>query len=134
MTAQPDLSPHCRNVLAALKRADAPMTAYDLLDALRPKGVKAPPTVYRALETLQQQGLIHRIETLGAFIACDESHGHGHGAQFAVCRACGDVTELHDHHLLDSIRALCAKLKFRIEREMLELTGLCAACQQKAQA
>jgi Fur family zinc uptake transcriptional regulator len=129
------LSPHCKKVLEALGKSGKPMTAYALLEKLRRFGIKAPPTVYRALDTLMQRGLVHRIETLGAFVAChdeDEEDAHAnHKAQFAVCRACGTVTELHDRNLNDSIRALAQKLKFHIERPMLELMGLCEHCDGK---
>jgi len=123
------LSPHCKKVLETLQKNGKPMSAYDLLEKLHKFGIKAPPTVYRALETLVKRGFVHRIETLNAFIAC---HGHDddhhHGAQFAVCRSCGTVEELHDHALTAHIKALADNLKFHIEREMLELMGLCRKC------
>ena len=125
------LTPHCQKLLAVLHKSEKPLTAYELLEKLRRFGIKAPPTVYRALETLVERGLVHRIETLGAFVACADEDGD-HGAQFAVCRACGTVTEIHDHKLTESIKLLASKLKFHIEREMLELMGLCERCNSKA--
>lgn len=122
------LTPHCQKVLGLLEKSTKPLTAYELLDKLRRHGIKAPPTVYRALETLLQRGLVHRIESLGAFVACHEHGGdHGH-AQFAVCRECGSVEEIHDAQLAKSIRSIASSLKFHIEREMLELMGLCRHC------
>ncbi len=125
------LSQHGRKILEILHKSDRPLTAYALLEKMHRFGVKAPPTIYRALETLTERGLIHRIETLNAFVACDEEGEHG--AQFAVCRSCGTVTELHDHRLAEMIRALAKSLKFHLEREMLELMGLCERCDQKRQ-
>jgi len=123
------LSPHSKKVLETLHKSVKPLTAYELLDKLHKFGIKAPPTIYRALETLVERGLVHRIETLNAFVAC---HSHEeeekHGAQFAVCRSCGAVAEIHDLPLTNAIRAIGKALKFTIEREMLELTGLCSAC------
>jgi Fur family transcriptional regulator, zinc uptake regulator len=75
-----------------------------------------------------ERGLVHRIETLGAFVACHDHGGDGAHAQFAVCRACGSVEEIHDAKLTLSIKKLAQSLKFRIEREMLELMGLCHNC------
>jgi Fur family zinc uptake transcriptional regulator len=130
------LSPHCKKVLEVLHKNEKPMTAYELLEKLRRFGIKAPPTVYRALETLVERGLVHRIETLGAFVACHGEDEHDaiadHTAQFAVCRSCGTVTEIHDHDLTESIKALARNLQFHIEREMLELMGLCKRCDNKA--
>ncbi len=127
------LSPHGKKVLEVLAKSDRPMGAYELLGKLQKSGIKAPPTVYRALDSLIERGLVHRIETLNAFVACKDEHDDMH-AQFAVCRACGDVIEIHDRRLTDSIKALAKQLKFRIEREMLELMGLCKKCDGKVGA
>lgn len=132
MTKHEALTPHCEKVLALLSKSEKPLSAYDLLDKLRKHGIKAPPTVYRALETLMERGLVHRIESLGAFVACHE-HSHSHTeehahTQFAVCRNCGAVEEICDAQLTQIIKKLAASLKFRIEREMLELMGLCKKC------
>jgi Fur family transcriptional regulator, zinc uptake regulator len=137
-TKSTELSAHSKKVLELLAKSAKPMTAYEILDKLRKFGIKAPPTVYRALDTLVERGMVHRIESLNAFVAChdedEEDQDHNHTAQFAVCRSCGSVTEIHDHRLSDLIHELCKKLKFRIEREMLELLGLCQQCEKKAGA
>ncbi len=125
---QKPLSPHCQKVLGALEKSASPLSAYDLLEKLRPHGIKAPPTVYRALEALMERGLVHRIESLNAFIACHHhDNGHAH-SQFAVCRNCGSVEEVHDKQLSSSIRKIASSLKFQIEREILEIMGLCKRC------
>lgn len=122
------LTPHCQKVLALLEKSAKPLTAYEVLDKLRKHGIKAPPTVYRALETLIGLGLVHRIETLNAFVACHEHEGENHHAQFAVCRECGTVDEIHDAQLSLAIKKLATSLKFHIERQMLEVMGLCNKC------
>lgn len=122
------LSPHCQKLLKALEKSASPLSAYELLEKLRVHGIKAPPTVYRALETLMERGLVHRIETLNAFIACHHHEdGHSHG-QFVVCRGCGSVEEVHDKQLSSSIRKIASSMKFQIEREILEIMGLCKRC------
>ena len=122
-----ELSPHCKKVLDLLSKSSKPMSAYDILDQLRQSGIKAPPTVYRALETLMERGMVHRIESLNSFVACHSEHKE-HNAKFAVCRSCGNATEIHDPRLTTFINNLAKKLDFHIEREMLELSGLCADC------
>ena len=125
------LSPHSKKILALLSKSSKPLSAYDILDRLRKSGIKAPPTVYRALESLVGRGMVHRIESINAFVACHNKE-EDHGSQFAVCRDCGTVVEIHDHSICKSIQAIGKKLKFRIEREMLELLGLCKNCSAKA--
>src|SRR4051812_32122076 len=92
-----ELSPHSKKILDLLHKQDKPLSAYDILDKLRKTGIKAPPTVYRALDTLIKRGLVHRIESLNAFVAChDHKHPEKHVARFAVCRECGAVEEIHE--------------------------------------
>jgi len=127
----PDISPHSKKVLDLLSKSDKPLSAYDILDKLRPTGIKAPPTVYRALEALIERGLVHRIESINAFVACHSEHKE-HNAKFAVCRACGTATEIHDPRLTSFISNLAKKLQFHIEREVLEISGLCNHCHTAA--
>lgn len=97
--------------------------AYDLLDRLSPElGSPKPPTVYRALDFLSKHGLIHRVEALNAFIACDHSH-KGHLAEFFICETCQSVEERHAHDHAD-----CKPDGFSIRRSVVEHYGQCAKC------
>jgi Fur family zinc uptake transcriptional regulator len=97
--------------------------AYDLLDKLRPDlGSPKPPTVYRALEFLSRHGLIHRVEALNAFIACDHEH-EGHLAEFFICENCQTVEERHAHDHTD-----CKPDGFNIRRSVVEHYGQCGQC------
>jgi len=114
-------------VLKALRRGRAPRTAYELLDALRDKGFRAPLTVYRALEGLRERGLVHRIESIKAFVACCEDD-HDDRPAFALCDRCGSVTEFEDPDLLALVRRISERTGFTVERAMIELTGTCGPC------
>jgi Fur family zinc uptake transcriptional regulator len=121
-----------REVLALILRAGQPMGAYALLEQMRgTRRAAAPPTVYRALEFLQEQGLIHKIERLAAFIPCIEGpeHRHQHQAQFLICRKCGGVTEIDDHALAHALEAAAARLGFAVSGATVEAEGICAAYQ-----
>jgi len=97
--------------------------AYDLLDRLSPElGSPKPPTVYRALDFLSKMGLVHRVEALNAFIACDHAHD-GHLAEFFICEACNKVEERHAHD-----HASCKPEGFAIARSIVEHYGACATC------
>jgi len=94
-----------RQVLGLILDREAPTGAYDLLDQLRStRHGAAPPTVYRALEFLQEQGLVHKLERLSAFVGCIADEDHNHAAQFFICRSCGRVTELEDHELAQALQ------------------------------
>ncbi|MBB3898830.1 Fur family transcriptional regulator [Roseococcus suduntuyensis] len=127
------LTPLRRQVLRLVLEAEQPVGAYALLDQLKAQRAgAAPPTVYRALDFLLEQGLIHKLERLNAFTPCIEA-GHDHGAhshphQFLICRRCGTTTELTDHEAAHALEAAAARAGFRVERMTVELEGLCAAC------
>lgn len=122
-----EISHNSKTVLALLRKSKKPYTAYDILAKLQNSGVKAPQTIYRALDELSERGLVHRIQSLGAFVAC-HSEEEEHGTQFAVCRKCSKVMELHDHRICEFIQEIGKNINFSIEREMLEVIGLCADC------
>lgn len=116
-------------VFQALQAAKTPMSAYELLDAVRPHGISAPPTVYRALERLVEEGRAHKLESAKAYVACcDPSHGHG-TAVFAICRDCGGIEELIEPAIVADLRRHGARRGFAVDAASIELKGHCAACQ-----
>lgn len=121
-----------RRVLELVWRGHAPVGAYEVLDALRLAGVRAqPPTVYRALEFLIEQGLVHRVESRNAFIGCaqaDERHGY----QFLICRDCGTVEELSDRRIGLAVSAGAKAAGFAVGRSTVEIEGICARCRHAA--
>ncbi len=118
-------------VLDVLRGAATPMSAYQVLDHLRPSGVQSPPVVYRALDRLEKAGQIHRLEALGAYFACC-GRDHAKGTVFAVCTACKRVEEWSGEGIDALLAAEAAKAGFTIEGRTIEVRGLCAACRGEA--
>jgi Fur family zinc uptake transcriptional regulator len=131
---------HATNILGALHEAARPLSAYDLLDRLRPTGVAAPLTVYRALDKLIALGKVHRIESLNAFVACRNGEHDRHGTHeaasaplrrtvgFAICDRCGAVDEFVDPKLFAKLERSLAEKHFTPQASAIEVHGLCAAC------
>ena len=120
-----------RTVLRLILESPEPVGAYTLLDALRARqGSGKPPTIYRALEFLLAQGLVHRVERLNAFVSChdDSGHPHHHAAQFLICRLCGQVTEIEDEAAAHAVLAAARATSFRPEKVVVEVEGICGAC------
>ena len=124
-----------RDVLGLVLDSPSPVGAYHLLDQLRARrGGGAPPTVYRALEFLQEQGFVHRLERLSAFVGCIDVDGTAHAhaqhqpAQFLICRSCGRVTEIEDHDLARALAAAAQRVGFTVAGATIEAVGTCAAC------
>ncbi len=111
------------HVFVLIAAHPAPIKAYDLLDKLRPEmGSPKPPTVYRALDFLSELGLIHRVEALNAYIACDHSLG-GHIAEFFICEKCETLEERSANDHID-----CIPDGFQIRRSVIEHYGTCKNC------
>jgi Fur family zinc uptake transcriptional regulator len=110
-----------------LQDARRPLTAYAILDQLRGHTKATPPTVYRALSKLIACGLVHRIESLNAYVTCP-GHSHPGVAAFAICSNCGSVEEFVDSRIGDRLRAWSRSHSFRLQDTAVELKGLCAAC------
>ena len=119
-----------RRVLELVWSSHEPIGAYTLLDALKADGqASAPPTVYRALEFLLEQGLVHRLERLNAFVGCARPE-EAHAAQFLICTKCGRVAELDDPVIDEALRVGAEKQGFTVIRQTVEVEGCCPDCQQ----
>jgi len=125
-------TPIRRRVLELVWGSHEPVKAYDVLQSLQQehKGA-APPTVYRALDFLLEEGLVHKIESLNAYVGCGRP-GHRDAGQFLICAGCGEVAELDDPELAELIAKKAARLGFAIEDKVIELTGSCAECRSSA--
>ncbi|MEM9302954.1 MAG: Fur family transcriptional regulator [Pseudomonadota bacterium] len=119
-------------VLDALRATDRALTAYELLDQLRPVGVSAPPTVYRALSRLVAKGEVHRIESLNAYTAC--RHNHAGNPVIAVCEHCHRVFELNPPEPLDDADFGAAAAGFEVRQTVVELHGWCGTCARETGA
>jgi len=121
------LTPRLKSVYDCIKSSPTPPGAYDLLERLRSQGFKAPSQIYRALNQLLELELIHRVESLNSFIACDQKHQSGTWI-LAVCDNCGTVTELPSLELSEQIKALSDRHAFKSRELAIELKGQCAKC------
>ena len=112
-----------------LTKRSTPMSAYDILDALRPEGLRAPLQVYRALNKLIDRGAVHRIESLNAFVACSLSDCGSHAMSiFMLCTQCETAHEFTDHDLAHALDGLCDARDFSPSRKLVEVTGICETC------
>ncbi|NOZ43532.1 MAG: transcriptional repressor [Alphaproteobacteria bacterium] len=117
-------------VLELVWNSHAPVSAYELLDMLSQEGRKraAPPTIYRALDFLIEEGLVHRLESLNAFIGCPDP-AHKHQGHFLICRTCRTVTEVNDKKLIARLTKAARLQGYSCETSMVEIVGLCVECQ-----
>ncbi len=117
-------------VMGALAEANGPLSAYTILDQLRECGFRAPLQVYRALEKLVEFGLVHRLETLNAFVACRQPGCEGHESiAFTICETCGQVTEITDDSLAQRLKTMAMEARFALKKSTIELRGICGACE-----
>ncbi|MEO0884227.1 MAG: transcriptional repressor [Pseudomonadota bacterium] len=116
-----------RKVLRLLLESPEPAKAYDLLDKLDGEGSAKPPTIYRALDFLQDAGLAHKIESLNAYVACGHMN-HNHSAIFLICDTCGGAEELHGAATREAVHAESKAADFELKRTIVEARGTCRKC------
>lgn len=131
--AHPELTKNQALVFGSLSDAGGPLTAYAILDLLRDNGFRAPLQVYRALDKLVEYGMVHRLESLNAFVACRHTGCAAHGAAaFAICESCGSVIEFMPDEAIDLLNKWTKAAGFGLARTTIELRGTCKACLAKA--
>ncbi|VTZ28509.1 Fur family transcriptional regulator [Methylocella tundrae] len=124
------LTPSRRRILEILARERRPLGAYDLIDRVADLTGKrpAPISIYRALDFLLENSLVHRLASRNAYLAC----GHGHAREtpiaFLICDVCGEVVEANSGALRGSIAELTSEAHFFPRAQVMEVTGLCRAC------
>jgi Fur family transcriptional regulator, zinc uptake regulator len=131
------LTPIRRKVLAALLASHKPLGAYEIIDRMAPKGSHsgshpgprpAPITAYRALEFLRENGLVHRIESRNAFIACVHNHAAGALVVFLICERCGAVGEASSAEVTSTLTSAARAAGFTPKSPVIEISGICTHC------
>ena len=118
-----------REVLRLIWLSHVPAKAYDILEKLKGKAWSAkPPTVYRALDFLQETGLVHKLDSINAYIGCSHPREHN-GCYFLICTDCKEAKECCSPELTDAIELAWSKNSFRPKKVTLEVLGQCGECE-----
>lgn len=125
-----NLTPLRRQVFACLAEGGNPLGAYDLVERLSRERRISPISVYRALDFLQEAGLIHRIALRNTYLPCHGEHAAGETTIFLVCHTCGGVDEIASPALARGLDGVAGSVDFKPLSHNLELEGECAACRQ----
>ena len=125
------LTPIRRQGLEALLSSHKPLGAYEIIDVLAAGGGRpAPITIYRALDFLRENGLVHRIESRNAFVACIHNHDTGELVVFLICEKCDAVGEAHSAAAAESLRSAARSAGFTAKTPVIEIAGVCAHCRK----
>jgi len=117
-----------RLVLEVLAASHKPLGAYEIIERAGKGPRPAPITVYRALNFLREQGLVHRIESRNAFIACVNNHGSEDLVVFLICELCGEVGEAPSATVAENLKAAARAAGFTPKAPVIEISGICAHC------
>jgi len=127
------LTPLRRQVLDVLLASHHPLGAYEIIDALaRQNRRPAPMSVYRVLDFLREVGLVHRIESRNAFLACVHGHGDHATTVFFICDRCGNAGEAVLPGVSRSLEANARNAGFTPRAAVVEVSGTCADCARPA--
>jgi Fur family zinc uptake transcriptional regulator len=126
------LTPIRRKVLVTLASSHKPLGAYEIIDRLAAKNGPrlAPITIYRALDFLCENGLVHRIESRNAYLACINNHQTGTMVVFLICEHCGACGEAPSAALADTLLAAARGAGFIPKTPVIEITGICSHCRR----
>ena len=122
------LTPMRRHVLEALLASHRPLGAYEIIERLADPGRPAPITVYRALDFLRDNGLVHRIESRNAFVACVHNHADSDIVVFFICERCGAVGEAPGGAVAETLKSSARAVGFAPKSPVIEIAGICAHC------
>ncbi|HVY58096.1 MAG TPA: Fur family transcriptional regulator, partial [Xanthobacteraceae bacterium] len=126
------LTPLRRQVLEVLAGSHKPLGAYEVMERMGGQGTRpAPITIYRALEFLMQNGLVHRIESRNAFLACIGNHDARTPVVFLICESCGAVGEATAVPVGEALARAAKSAGFRPKMAVVEMTGVCAHCRER---
>ncbi len=129
------LTPIRRRVLEALLGSHKPLGAYEIIEHLAQHSAArqsrpAPITVYRALDFLRENGIVHRIESRNAFFACAHNHGDNELVVFLICEKCGAVGEATGGGAADALKSGARAAGFSPRSPIIEIAGICAHCRE----
>jgi Fur family zinc uptake transcriptional regulator len=121
-----------REILSSVAQSHSAVGAYDIIERMAEHGPRpAPITVYRALDFLLAHGLVHKIESRNAFVACSHSH-EGQPAALLICETCGTVSELDAPDIFERLAGKAKAQKFSPSHTVIEMSGTCGACARAA--
>lgn len=116
-------------VLKVLESHQNPLSAYSILEQLTDAGLRAPPQVYRALEKLIDYGLIHKLESINSYVACQHRHCGSHQVtSFAICDTCERVSEIINQEFETTLHGLAERSGLNPTHSTVEIHGVCENC------
>ncbi|MBD2813832.1 zinc uptake transcriptional repressor Zur [Xenorhabdus sp. Flor] len=125
------LTPQRLEILRLISAQPGAISAYDLLDLLREAEPQAkPPTVYRGLEFLLEQGFVHKIESTNSYVICHHFEEPCHTSAMFLCDNCGSVTEQDAKDIESAIHKLAQDAGFNLRHSVIEVHGLCSSCHE----
>lgn len=118
-------------IFALLLQAEAPVKAYDLIDKMREMGKSiTPTTIYRILDFLLSEKLIHKVNALNAYVSCSVEHQHEHSSLMVICSQCETTEEIDDTELTETINNKLNDLGVVLQDNCIEIQGVCKKCQE----
>jgi Fur family zinc uptake transcriptional regulator len=124
-----------RQVLSALMQSSSPLSAYEVLDLCNRSTASAMPamSVYRILDFLEQQLLVHRLSTSNKYVSCAHitcDHKHFQTTHFLLCEGCSSVEEVDaTQEASDALEQMAKTVGFKLTTQQFELSGICTTCQ-----
>jgi Fur family zinc uptake transcriptional regulator len=126
-----------KSVLELLLISRTPLSAYEISDTYNKVSEKAMPTmsVYRILEFLEAESLVHKLSSANKYVACSHILGGctQEITQFLICGKCQSTKEIGvSKGIIDELGKLVGKVGYTLTNSQLELQCLCDNCSASA--
>lgn len=120
-------------ILSGLLEVGKAMSAYELVDYCKDQYGESIPamSVYRILDFLQEEHLVHKLNLANKYIACAHiTCDHAHGVpQFLICGNCQRVEEIAiNKSTINTLRRNVENAGFHLTSPQLEMNCLCNDC------
>lgn len=124
-----------KKILSTLLRSQTSLSAYDIVNSIRDehKEVMPPMSVYRILDFLENENLVHKLSSTNKYVACSHiACDHAHDVpQFLICRQCGTVKEISiKKDIINALEASVHNAGYHLQSPQLELDCRCENCLQ----
>ena len=116
-----------KTIIKILKKSKVPISAYEILDKFNKNKAEQPMTIYRALNRMQKDHIIHKCNQSKKFFLCNHKHLETENLAIMFCNVCGKTSEFIMNIKKNKIDKELSK-SFDFSNYQIEISTTCMEC------